>query len=56
MKYEEVYLHAYQTARDARAALTKYFAFYNTRRPHRSLDGATPDGVYFHSLPLAAVA
>jgi putative transposase len=51
-----VYLHAYDTPGNARAGLTKYFAFYNTRRPHRSLDGATPDSVYFHSLPLAAAA
>lgn len=56
VKYEEVYLRAYQTAGDARASLTNYFAFYNSRRPHRSLDGATPDSVYFHSLPLAAAA
>lgn len=56
VKYEEVYLHAYDTVGDAQAGLRKYFAFYNTRRPHRSLDGATPDSVYFHSLPLAAAA
>lgn len=56
VKYEEVYLHAYDTASAAQAGLTKYFAFYNSRRPHRSLDGATPDCVYFNSLSLAAAA
>jgi putative transposase len=56
VKYEEVYLHAYEAVSDAQTGLTKYFAFYNTRRPHRSLDGATPDSVYFKSLPLAAAA
>ena len=56
VKYEEVYLHAYADAKEAQIKLTCYFAFYNTRRPHQSLDGKTPDSVYFHSLPLAAAA
>jgi putative transposase len=56
VKYEEVYLHAYANAKEAQIELTRYFAFYNMRRPHRSLDGQTPDSVYFNSLPLAAVA
>ena len=51
VKYGEAYLHAYETARDARQALTRYFAFYNTRRPHSALDGKTPAIVYFNSLP-----
>jgi putative transposase len=56
VKYEEVYLHAYDTVGDARAGLTRYFAFYNTRRPHTALDRRTPDAVYFESLPLAQAA
>lgn len=56
VKYAEVYLHAYANPKEAQASLTRYFAFYNTRRPHRALDGQTPDGVYFNSLPLAAAA
>lgn len=56
VKYEEVYLHAYANPREAQASLQRYFAFYNTRRPHRALDGQTPDSVYFNSLPLAAAA
>jgi putative transposase len=56
VKYEEVYLRAYDTVSDARASLARYFAFFNTRRPHTSLDRRTPDAVYFESLPLAQAA
>jgi len=56
VKYEEVYLRAYDTVSAARAGLSRYFAFYNTRRPHTSLDRRTPDAVYFESLPLAQAA
>jgi putative transposase len=56
IKYEEVYLHAYASVSDARAQLTRYVGFYNQRRPHRSLDGRTPDAVYFETLPRAAAA
>jgi putative transposase len=52
MKYEEVYLHAYDSVAQARQGLESYFTFYNQSRPHSSLDGKTPDTVYFHSLPL----
>lgn len=50
VKYEEVYLHAYEDGTQTRAGLTKYFAFYNTRRSHQSLDYRTPDAVYFAAL------
>ncbi len=56
VKYEEVYLHAYETVSAAKAGIARYFEFYNTRRPHTSLDRQTPDAVYFKSLPLAAAA
>lgn len=56
VKYEEVYLHAYESVSEARQALMRYFGFYNTRRPHSSLDGQTPDTVYFKSLPLPKAA
>ncbi len=48
VKYEEVYLHDYTSPREARQALTRYFAFYNHERPHQSLDYQTPAEVYFH--------
>jgi putative transposase len=56
VKYEEVYLRAYDTVSTARAGLARYFQFYNTRRPHTALDRRTPDAVYFESLPLAQAA
>jgi putative transposase len=56
VKYEEVYLHAYDTVASARSGLARYIAFFNTRRPHTALDRRTPDAVYFSSLPLAAAA
>ena len=49
VKYEEVYLHAYESVNEARNGLERYFAFYNHRRPHSTLDGSTPDDVYFGS-------
>jgi putative transposase len=51
VKYEEVYLHAYDLVAEARQGLQRYFSFYNQRRPHSSLDGQTPDMVYFAALP-----
>jgi putative transposase len=56
VKYEEVYLHAYDSVSQARQGLQSYFKFYNERRPHSSLDGKTPDSVYFNSLPLQKAA
>ena len=56
VKYEEVYLHAYDSVAAAKAGIQRYFAFYNNRRPHTSLDRQTPDHVYFDLKPLAAAA
>jgi putative transposase len=56
VKYEEVYLHAYESPRDVNAALTRYFAFYNARRPHQALDQRTPDAVYFAGSALKQAA
>ena len=56
VKYEEVYLHAYDTVSAAKAGLDRYFRFYNSRRPHSSLDRQTPDQFYFESLPLPMAA
>ncbi|NCB40872.1 MAG: IS3 family transposase [Erysipelotrichia bacterium] len=47
VKYEEVYLKAYQTMQEARQSLHSYFTFYNQTRFHQSLDYQTPDMVYF---------
>ena len=51
VKYEDVYLHAYDSVTEARHGLTRYFTFYNQGRPHTALDGQTPDMVYFAPLP-----
>ena len=47
VKYEEVYLKAYQTMKEARNGLDSYFMFYNQKRFHQNLDYQTPDMVYF---------
>ena len=49
VKYEEVYLKAYDSMAAAKASLARYFAFYNTERRHQSLDRRTPDSVYYES-------
>jgi putative transposase len=50
VKYEEVYLKAYDSISDARRELTSYFEFYNSRRRHQGLDYRTPDEVYWATL------
>ena len=47
IKYEEVYLHAYDSVSEARRGLERYLTFYNHRRPHSKLDRSTPDEIYF---------
>jgi putative transposase len=54
VKYEEVYLRAYDSVSEARASI--YLDFYNGRRPHSSLDGITPDQAYFTELPFRLAA
>jgi putative transposase len=56
VKYEEVYLHAYDTVSDSRAGIGRYFDLYNRRRPHSSLGRRTPDDVYFSQQPLTLAA
>ena len=49
VKYEEVYLKAYDDTRGARESLGKYFDFYNMERRHQSLDRQTPNQVYYEN-------
>ena len=51
IKYEEVYLHAYDTVSEARCGIGRYLDFYNSRRPHSALDSKTPDEFYHENLP-----
>jgi putative transposase len=51
VKYEEVYLKAYESIPHARKELEKFFDRYNTRRPHQGLNDKTPDEAYFCTLP-----
>ena len=46
LKYECVYLHAYETASETRAGIAGWVAYYNAERPHSTFDGQTPDEVY----------
>ena len=56
VKYEEVYLKAYESVSEARRSIGEYLAFYNARRPHSSLGGMTPDEFYTRPLPEPAAA
>ena len=55
VKYEDVYLHAYETPATLRAGLTAYVQFYNTERRHQALNRQTPEAVYWAS-PIAKKA
>ena len=55
VKYEEVYLRAYDSVSDARASIGRYLDLYNRRRPHSSLDDMTPDQAYFGSQRMLPV-
>jgi putative transposase len=47
LKYECIYLHAYDTGNEVRQGLRHWIEFYNTRRPHSKLDDRTPDEAYW---------
>ncbi len=56
MKYEDIYLRAYETPAALRTGLTCYFQFYNTARRHQTLNRQTPDAVYFSDPEAKQVA
>jgi len=56
IKYEEVYLKAYEDVPEARQSIGRYIDIYNARRPHTALDRRTPDQAYFNPLPLRTAA
>ena len=51
LKYECVYMHAFETGSEARAALRKWIDYYNAERPHSTLGGRTPDEAHM-GLPV----
>jgi putative transposase len=51
VKYEEIYLKAYESISHAKKELIQFFDRYNTRRPHQGLNDRTPDDVYWSTLP-----
>jgi putative transposase len=50
VKYEEVYLRAYETVSQAREGIGRYLNFFNTARPHTAHGGQTPDSAYYATL------
>jgi len=56
VKYEEVYLRAYDSVPEARASISRYLTFFNQGRPHSSLDGRTPDEAYFGAQAMVTAA
>ncbi len=56
IKYEEIYLHAYDSVSQARAGIGKHITFYNQRRPHTEHGGETPDVMFFGNLELQLAA
>ncbi|SCX46753.1 Integrase core domain-containing protein [Nitrosospira sp. Nsp1] len=51
VKYERVYLHAYESVTEARVSIMQYMDWYNRSRPHSSLGKKTPDEAYAVMLP-----
>ena len=53
IKYEEIYLKAYDSVRAACCGVAQYLQFYNAQCPHQAHNQATPDEAYFAALPFA---
>ena len=56
VKYEEVYLRAYESVSQAREGISRYLSFFHPARPHTAHKGKTPDSAYYASLPAIAKA
>ena len=56
IKYEHVYLHAYEGVSEARTKIATYIEFYNARRPHSRINRRTPNEAYFNVSSLKAAA
>ena len=56
MKYECVYLRAFETGSEARAQIGEWIGYYNARRPHSTLGGMTPDAFWDQNQQQEAAA
>jgi putative transposase len=56
LKYEQVYLHAYESVAQATAGIAAYLDFFNRARPHSALGAQTPDAAYFRSTNIKQAA
>jgi putative transposase len=56
IKYEEIYLRAYDTVAEVRARIDRYLAFYNSRQTHQALGRLIPHEIYFQSKGLRKAA
>ena len=56
LKYQYLYLRSFESALELRKGLTEWFVFYNSHRPHQTLDGLTPDEVYYAQPMLTEAA
>lgn len=56
LKYEEVYLKAYESMSDAKKGIGDYLTHYNSRRPHQALEMKTPDQAYFEGFGISIAA
>ena len=56
VKYERVYLHAYDSVNEARKSIAQYLDWYNRSRPHSKLEKKTPDEAYAVMLPTVKLA
>jgi putative transposase len=56
VKYEDIYLRAYESPAALRRGLTQYFQYYHTQRRHQTLNRQTPDAVYFGDMKEKMVA
>jgi putative transposase len=56
VKYERVYLHAYDSVNEARKSIMQYLDWYNRSRPHSQLEEKTPDEAYAVMLPTVKLA
>ena len=56
VKYEDIYLRAYETPKELQQGVDRYFHFYNNRRRHASLKRRTPDAVYFGGMTMPDAA